>query len=770
MGSLAQTLDLAVAETEQVEINLNQAVAQTIPLTCNLDLAAAVPYLSSAQLDTLIGPILRNQLDMAVANMAALPLSTDILVGPACFANMNLHAGAVGLPVPVLLDMAVANTAAIVTDLNGLVAMPRTDAICLCIAVAEPLSIYSCLSVTVCDEIGLRYIQPDLSVLVAETRALCPLDVDVSVGTGVSIASVLNMLVQGMVEKATNLSINVLSPDLQIGASAIYNPDGDTVESDLFVEDAGTYHPEWIQTMTATLLYRDQHDLGSVTFDETYATDDGDVRSRWLHPAHCDQLSIRYQGTIYNLGDVTLEVPVSQDEGAQTTFTPQTLRGVDGVLPRTEWSTYQAHTRQLDPAPTEVDVLDTNVQLVLLHVDLTNEPSMLVGEGSIHYSGGGNRLLPSLDNDGTFVFQSKNVLPVELGGYTLLEGAGSNLLANSDFSLTGGTVDLPVPTGWTLSASNTITTFTALAAHAGGVNVFEIRAIGSGPYVGPKSLYFSYENPIPVTGPVTFSALGRIEFSDRTYCDIPESGVKVDTLELVVQFLDGGGSEISQQVATYAPIDIKGDTFVLLHNPVPSPPIGTVAIQVWFHMESIEASDDIRLYLMAPQVESSSIATSRIVGETAPLSRTVDVLRIPLNRNIEYRRGSVVLELGASYRGTPMADACMFDTRVGGQNGLALYHLANGKLRFIVAGAATSKTLESGAVSFGLGEAQTVAVSWDESLMSIWLNGTEEAEDTTAVLLPQLVGEWMYLFSTAVGTDRFDGQLTTVQIERDIQS
>jgi hypothetical protein len=537
-----------------------------------------------------------------------------------------------------------------------------------------------------------------------------------------------------------------------------------------FIKDGDALHPEWIESMRATLLYRGEHDLGTVEFDCSYATGDSDVQAMWMHPAHVEDLSIRFQGTVVNCGDVDFTVQVGQESAGSTVFTPQFLEGVDGVAPRTEYTAYGSTTHQLDPAVEEVDVLDTNVVLTLMALDFLSENEPLVtGNGPIDYTGGGNRLLPSLDNDGTFVLQPVNALPHGINGYTLTEAAGSNLLTNTTFeSPTGSTNE--VPAGYSLTASNSVTVLPYLEQN-GDIWQFRVRTFGSGPYVGPKGLVFSYDAAVPVTpgAPVTWSVLARIGYYGRTEApDIPEPVVKLDTLRLVVSFRDAGDVEISSQTANFNPLDLFGETFILLQNVVQLPPFGTAAVRVRLELESIEESDDINLYLMAPQVEEAQGASSRMVG-AGVVDRYADTLRIPQAENLEFRQGTVQISFASNYQGAPVQDACLFDSRTGGFNGFALYHLPNGRLRFVVAGPSASVLLESDPQSFVAGGLRTVSVSWGEGHRSIWLDGEELVSSDVAVVLPQVMGAWIYWFSTAELTDRFSGVLTGVEIQREPQ-
>ena len=767
MAELTGQLNILIAVTDTVQAGLSVAAAEARTRTAQLDLTAADTASLSAQLSSFIGPAFLLPLDLAVADTVALPIGADVIVGPACFANLDVRTAANGLERSVVLDTAVAQALTLPASLDALTAESRNLPTKLSVTVSTTEQLTACLQLNVDSPGFSRLLTPLLSALVAEHRS-CPVVLDVNIDQGVGRWALLNLLIQGRQVRQVDLDVNVKSPDLRFGASAVYNPEGDEVESLMFVADGDTLHPEWIVEMSATLLHRGEHDLGTVPFDCTYATGDGDVQAVWIHPAHTDLLSVRFVGTIDNCGDVSFTVPVGVDAPATQQFPAQLLEGVDNVAPRTEVTPFGSTTRQLDAAPEEIDVLDTDVLLTLLAVDLvSSDDPVATGTGPIDYQGGGNRLLPSLDNDGSFVFQPVGVLPHSIDGYTVVEPAGANLLDNTDFSIPTSATSA-VPAGYLLTASSTITVLPTLE-ETGDINALKIRAFGSGPYVGPKSLTFERDGTVAVTPgePITWSVLARIEFVDQSAADIPQTVVKVDTLRLTVSFRDAGDAEISQQVATFDAALVRSDDLLLLQNAVPSPPIGTVGVRVGLQLESIEASDDLNLYLMAPQVEEAASATSRMVG-TGSVIRADDTIRLRQAGNIETRQGSFQIDFATNYNQTPPADSCLFDTRQAGQDGFALFHLQSGLLRFIVADSVGSVTLETpAAVSFGAGEPHSIVASWGTSLRSISVDGTELAVSSDPFALPSALGAWITIFATTELTARFTGIVTAIEIQRE---
>lgn len=766
MPLLNQSLNLVVSGTQDVQTGLTVAAAATQTPTTDLELLVVDTFELTVGLDSLLGPAYLVPLDLTVAEPSSLAVGLDSLLGPAAFATLDVRTAATGLERPVQLDSAVAQTQTLTAALDIPTAEPRSRTACLSPPVAESMSGYACLCVNVeCPgQSQLRVLPAD--VLIAESRNACPLPMDVLVWTGVRAD--LNLVVRAEGSRFVALTANVRSDSLQVGASAVYNPDGDEVEVLLYVQDNGELYPEWIAAMTATLLYRGEHRLGTVAFDCDYATSDGDVQLLWLHPAHVDNLTVRFSGTVDNWGAVEFDVPVLT-EPSVTTFTPQLLEGVDMVAPRTEYTPFGATTEVLDPAPEEIDVVDGAVVLTLFALDLISENEPIeTGSGPLDYSGGGNRLLPSLNNDGTFVYQAAGQLPHGIDAYTVMESAGSNLLSNTNFATPTSGTDV-VPAGYTLTASSTVTKLPELV-EVGDVNALRIHTYGSGPYVGPKTLTFSSDTVGASAGqPVVWSVLTRLEYPERTALDIPLSVVKLDTLRMILSFRDASDLEISNQTVTFSPADVTGDSFVLLQNWVPVAPAGTVGVRGSVQLESIEESDNVYFWLMAPQVELTTTATSRMVG-AGPVSRGADRLRLPQSGNLEFGRGAIQIDMAASYPATPQADACLFDSRTSGLNGFAAYHLANGKLRFVVAGPTGSVQLDTpDAYQFNPGVAHSVSVSWGSGLRSIWLDGNEVVSSSDPVVVPGLLGPWVYLAGDAAGGARFSGIVTAFEIQREPQ-
>lgn len=618
-----------------------------------------------------------------------------------------------------------------------------------------------------------QYKTAELSPLIATTNTKSVV-FDVLLTTGVSAK--LDVGIQATLDRVAGLEVYVTSEDIRIGAAAQYDQDGDEVEVVIYVEDKEILHPEFVRDLTATLVYKAEHSIGSVSIINDHGLEDGTIRVYFMHPAHAHDLEIRFQGLIEFIGNVDFKVPVllpvpedmplseNVHDEDMSEIVGRELRADEEYLqePREEPHASQALSHTLDEAPEEIERLDPAVVLVLLKLNMLSQYEyMEMGNGPLEYTGGGNRLLSSLRNDGTFVYQGKNQLPPNIGGHTHIERNEVQLLPNSNFATPTNAANV-VPLGYELEAPTTITVLPEIGQEASGIGLLKVRAIGSGPFTGSKVLTFRALDAVAVTsGPVTWSILARSEWIS--------SQVSVSEMKLVMSFRDGSDVEISNQAATFNPSNIRGDDLVLLNNTVDAVPLGTASVRVSVEIGSIDASDDITFYFMAPMLAANTSATSRIVGDNAPVSRVADMLRVPQRGNIELRRGSITTIFAPSYDGFPAEETCMFDTRdEAGLNGFALFHLTDGRLMFEIGGPVTPKQLETGGVfAFQVGIFEQLTVEWTDELMRI-KNATQVvAEDDTSVVLPGQLNEWVYLFRTTDETTRLDGELGSFVIRRD---
>jgi hypothetical protein len=567
--------------------------------------------------------------------------------------------------------------------------------------------------------------------------------------------------------RLTGLQVYTRSAQLRVGASAIYTTDGDEVESVFYVEDDDVLHPEFVEQLTATLLYKGKHDLGSATFDNTHGSADGSIVCMWARPAHNSDLSVRFRGTVQDLGDVDFTVPVSivEDSEDDIPLSENMLPGVDIAAPGEEPSGFATQVQHVAPSPEETVVPESAIKPIIFKLNMLSQYGFLEdGVGPVSYTGGGNRLLSKFTDPSAYVLQAKNVLPASIGAHTRIEDAETNLLANSDF-LAPTSATNRIPLGYAVTAASTVTVLPTVAHdQSSGIGLLHLRAIGSGAYVGPKKLTFSYTQAVAAAAgsPMTLSVLAKTAMGNAE--------VVVKDLRLVISARSASDTELSRQEALFDPSTLQGTSLVLLQNAIQALPTGTTAVRVSLELESIEASDDIILTLAAPLLATNPVATSRVVGATA-VSRAADVLRIPQQSNIEFRRGTIGIIFAPDYEDHPTAQACLFDSRdADGMNGFAMYHLPTGQLRFVTAGPVSAKTLDTNLpVLFQTGIYQEVSVSWASNLMRIAVNNSVVASDDTLVVLPQSYPDWLYIMQSTTGTDRLEGELASFEIRRTVK-
>jgi hypothetical protein len=762
MPSKSASLSLVVAETATRVAATQVAIAATTARVIPFDLAVAAPLTVETGLSAVVGPVAQPTLDVLIAEGHVEPIALDVVVGPAVFSLMNTHIGAVGIERTTDLSPVIAQTFTKTVGLSTSAAIVRETFVEMLVALADQNARTTDLDCAIADGTTVC-VFPKLSVLVAEQRSHA-VPLQVLIDTGLLVG--LDVAILATEQLTTDVEVYVTSADVKIGASAVLNCDGDEIELTIAVQDATVPRPDLIDVLTATLEFRNQHLLGTVTVGPEHAAG-GVVQGFWVHPAHVSELTVRIAGIVRNIGTVDFTIPVMTETPNVTLATRNPLDTAEDPRPRVATGGSTARTIQLDPAPEEIEVLDEGARFVLFDLDLTDENYLRTGVGPIAYQGGGNRLLASLDDDGTYVVHDVDVLPVEIGAHTRVESDGQNLLDNSDL-LTPASITNAVPAGWTLTSSSSVTVMPAVETdESTGLGILRIHAFGSGNYTGPKKYRLESVSVAASPGPMTLAVLARIEYAPLDETAIP-TDVTIEDMRVTMSFRNASDDEISQQIVTFSPADLQSPTMTLLTNVVPLLPVACTAVRAVIELESIETTDVHSLYLMAPQLQPTAFVTSPIVGETAA-SRAADVLRFPQQDNLEIGRGSIRLGFAAGYAGTPAADVCLFDTRSdAGINGYAGYHLTDGRLRFIIAGPAGDHLVESTPVSFGLGVLQDVAFSWGLGVLSIHHGDQEVAQDASAVALPTSLNPWVYCFQTTSGLDRLDGELQTVVIRRDL--
>jgi len=729
----ASSVDITVEGTEQVTAAAEVLIQTTAEVTAGADLI--VQQVSE------VGAPLNLTVQGTEAQTAGLSLAVEGSVARTADLDLSVQAP---FETAAQLDLVVQQQITSSAGMDAAIAELRSQPLCMRVLVTGTVEQSACMDVSVLDPLATWCRSASLSTLVAESRS-CGYNLDVSINTGVQAS--VDVLTVATDTVGAGLDVYLRSPDLQVGGNAVFNCDGDEILAALIVDDGGTLRPELVQNLSATLRFRSQPQ-GTVTLGPEHASEDGYFYAAWIHPAHTTDMDVLVTGTIETLGVVSLTIPVTTEPLGTRAVGPN-VSLLDDTRPRLE-EPGTARERQLDAAPEEVEILDPSLEPLMLSLDFSESDPMVVGEGVVEYSGGGNRLLQTID--GEFVFQAKNQPPWELGAYPSLEAAATNLIGNSDFLSPSSS---GVPVGWIVTGSSSVTTIPALEP-VGSVNAATVRAFGSGNYQGPKYYRLAMSQSVSLAGPTVFSVLARVEFAEDA---------QIDDLKLVVSLRDATDTEVAQNIATYDPHALDG--WARLTNIVSSLPGGVVQARMWVELESIETSDDHTLWVMAPNAQPGTAVSSSIVG-LGVSGRSTDSLRVPQTNNIELSRGHVALELTTNYASYPDGTACLFDTRDPlERQGFAGFHLSNGRLRFVVVNATTETVVESLPVALPEGELKTVAFSWTADQIGIYVDDTEVATNPVAVTLPTVRNQYLYLFATTTGGSPMSGQLQSVIIERD---
>lgn len=547
---------------------------------------------------------------------------------------------------------------------------------------------------------------------------------------------------------------------MQAGASATYNPDSNVIESLLYVEDVNqdgdpVYYTDRVLSGTASLVYRDDVVLSTVSFDQQYSNVSGPVLLLWSQPPHVSSLSIQYSVSIYGLGNKTFSVPVLVEtrSGLQLSDSPQRQFGA-----RTEVSPYGQLTRKLDVDESAVAVLDPLLSRTLLRIDFQNVNPLITGTGPLYCTGGG-RLAPSISDRGELVLLDSGFVGAAYSAATIAEQAATNLITNSAFR--DGTV---VPEGCSLTVSDSIRvverSFISVAA---SVRLFRAVFAGSGPYTGPKTATLSGDSSVAIdrTKPVTFSIMAKRVLRRGTDPDV--------TLRLA--WLNGTAANGTAS-ATFDASSVASTTWTQLDLSVPSAsiPANTTAANWFVDLSSIDADDSIEFSFLCPQIEQSPVGTSRIPTDGSAQTRAQDTIYIRQDNNINVLGGSIYVTFASGYTGSPVADSYLFDTRHPEtlRNGYYAKHTSAGALVFGCVNAdGDDQTVTASDEAFTAGAFVTYAFQFSDEYLRI-SNETEQlAELVTTIDTPVSTNNYIYFLSKANGTAQLTAELRSVEIWRD---
>lgn len=522
--------------------------------------------------------------------------------------------------------------------------------------------------------------------------------------------------------------------NVEASASARYYEEGDIVEIDVSVTEAGTLAPKLVDSISVQLL-RDGHELDrfQIVNASRKLDSDGQFCIRFLHPLTITRELDFVAAVVIDgreapgVGSVSLTGTIEYLAKAQRNLSAKQPSRVGATLPGADvQQNLVPSIIASDAAEYEsVDISQSGDALVeptdLVHLDFLNSANYLVAlTGDVEYSGGGNRLLVGIDDTTDFFMQEADEFPPTFGARTLLEGATTNLFPNSDLSINNFTVTVP---------DNTVRQIVEASDFAVGVKqlTFEFEGTVSYDNVDRITVIASPKVNISAGQPVLVGFLARTELRDDK--------VTLDTFVVRVKFFNSSNVQVGSQDFAFDPFDIESDTvFSNIEALVPAGSVPGTAAKVSFDIRlgSWEACDLARLVLVAPSIEQAGYTTSRVVGPGTTASRLADALRIPQPGNMNHRAGRMEIEYAPQYDGYPPVNVAMFDTRMPSTqfSGYTCVHRTDGHIVFTVStDAGVHGTHVSAApVSLPIGEPVKFTCSWSPA------GGVKVTKDKTLVV------------------------------------
>lgn len=464
---------------------------------------------------------------------------------------------------------------------------------------------------------------------------------------------------------------------------------------------------------------REDYLVRQTWFDSTMRRDDGS----WVVSfSSLDDVIDLWAACIISLptGDVSSICEVLTDDSKKPLLLPTQLK-----------------THKDFDTPDPIQTVPTKQIVVLEHelrvataLDFSRANPIVVGLGTLSYSGGGSRYLPSKHGP---VLQSLDVPPWKLETPLLLEPAGTNLFSKYDLQ----------STCWTTTSPNDLLVDESYYTLPG----FETRMVGWH-IQGTNGLNGSWEvvfDSIDWNGNTTVGSLfAQIDMPVESNCKF----------ELLLRAFEVDGrlrAEATAEIRSNARLTVTSVVF-----PKPSSETARAGkISLVVRASSIDRSDRFDLILGFPQIEYSGSANSRTIG-----SRRADLVSFMPSTAIVNPYGQFTLELAPNYTGVPKAAGVQLflDMRdSNGRNGFWLGHRSDGMLEFGYAGAASAGydvyVRSASVVQFVENSKCMLAARWDSDRKSLRLdlNGVRMAERSFQVF-PTIVDTLKSRFGT-----KYDG-------------
>lgn len=570
--------------------------------------------------------------------------------------------------------------------------------------------------------------------------------------------------------------------DIQLTVNALYTEEGDVLDVGVYVHEDLTLVPDVvssgaIQTFSSSRVVGfPGPQIDHQEFQNEPGLDaTGVFLARFLHPlavSHgmtygvqviIDPYSAPGIGTLTASGDVTF----TAKDGTTATSAQQPYTEGEIHRPRIEYEGRYTQDFQVQAADYQVVDFAQAGALPDLLVDLNFLDSYAYAKtlnGSLSYSGGGNRILPLIPDPETYALQSRSQFPPPVSERTWLEPGSTNFFPNS--ALLGST------SPFTLSGSDTTVNLTqALQVFLTDsdqnplIGQAYIRMEGMGIYnstdrhgviSSPKVSYTTGQ-------PVTISTYVRAQFRDDS--------VTLDNFTLRADFFDSSNLVVFSQSVTADPRNFESPKgFILAEITVDPGSIPGTATKVGFSLDidSFEACDLLELWLVGPSIEFSPITGSRVVGSGANATRLADSLSLQQPGNFNIPEGRVVITYEPFYSVSPLTQTTLWDSRLPSTltNGFAAFHRTDGFIEFrAVDPVGTTQTvLSSSPFSAVANQEFTFVFSWNSDTLNIREGSTLIGTFSGSYSPPGGVNSFLRLGSDADGAHPLRGEVHSFQV------
>lgn len=298
------------------------------------------------------------------------------------------------------------------------------------------------------------------------------------------------------------------------------------------------------------------------------------------------------------------------------------------------------------------DLTDTTI----LDLDLRNSAPVITGDGTLAYSGGGNRYL--LDSEYNGVKQLVNQEPWGLDCTCFIETQAKNYLADPEL----------------MTQSYAVTTSSAMSTVK---KTLELPA-----FADYQALTYSVSSPLDMDSTWEWSTLPstcvNATLTGSLYFEYTSTSNLI--VEVGLRITD---TTTRETISVLNTSELKSLALVAVTDPVSIPSNDPRTVVLFVRVRNISPGDRFECVMAMPQIENTATSTSRIIGQQ---TRSADTLTwTPTVSDYNDAYGTFTCSVYPAWEGNPkgLGDQYLFDTRdVNGEAGFWCAVLANGVLEF----------------------------------------------------------------------------------------